>query len=160
MLLWAPVLAPVPSATGNVIDVMWCQYQWYHITKKVMLHLNLIVLTWEMQWCHWRDHWHHFMPMLAAVVSDDHKRHVAPHFNHFDPKNVFVLMMIPYTLCNAGAKAILWPESCYTSFQLFWPKKYSGAIDNVIGVMWCQCQWQWHYMIRRVVLHFTSVGLT
>ena len=31
-------------------------------------------------------------------------------------------------------------ESCFTSFQLFWPKELNDAIYDAIDIMWYQCQ--------------------
>ena len=39
LLVLVPVLASVSSAIDDDIGVMWCQCQWHHMTKKVMLHV-------------------------------------------------------------------------------------------------------------------------
>ena len=43
------------------------------LVKKVMFHLILIILTKEMEWCHWWFHWYHIMLMLVPRISHDQK---------------------------------------------------------------------------------------
>ena len=69
------------DSTDNGISIVWCQHwdKWHHMTKKVMLHLISVVLTWEKQWCHCWCCWHYVM--LEPMEAHDQKRYVAPQFN-------------------------------------------------------------------------------
>ena len=99
----------------DAVGITWCWCQWLHITKKVMLHLLLIILTYEIQWCHIWCHQHEAMPV--PMVSHDH---VAPHFDFLNLRNAMVPLMIPPTSCgtNASASGIAWPKhSCCTYFN-------------------------------------------
>ena len=67
------------GAIDDAISVMWYQH-WYHMTKKVTLHLvsiNLLDLT---RWCHWQCHQCHVMLALVPTASQDLKSHITPCF--------------------------------------------------------------------------------
>ena len=65
-----------PMEFSGAIVVMWCQClgQLYYMTKTVMVHLILIILTWGIELYHWQCHQHHKMPMPVPVVSHDQKK--------------------------------------------------------------------------------------
>ena len=48
-------------------------------------------------------------------------------------------------------------ESCYTSFQLPWPKECDGAIDNIVFIIWYHHWWQW--MKSHNACHFDHLDL-
>ena len=76
-----------------------CCHQWHHMTKKVMLHLILIISTIGMQWCHWWCYQHHMMLTLSPMASHDQKSHVTPHFSYLDLKNAMVALIALASLC-------------------------------------------------------------
>ena len=69
---------------------------------------------------------------------------------------------IALTLYNTDAigNFVTWSKrACCTSFLLSWYKECSRSLGNTDGIMWCQNQWQWHDMTRRVVLPLISIVL-
>ena len=46
------------GAIDNAIGVIWCKCfcQWCYMTKRVMVYLILIILTYRMEWSHWQCH--------------------------------------------------------------------------------------------------------
>ena len=54
---------------------------------------------------------------------------------------------IMWQWCTCHWHQLTKKPSC-TSFQLSWPKKYSGAIDNTINITWCQDWCKWCHVTR------------
>ena len=44
-----------------------------------------------------------------------------------------------------------------TSFWLSWPIECNSVTDDVIIIMFCSCQYQWHHMTREVMLHLIFI---
>ena len=63
------------GAIYNAIGFMccWCWCQWHHMTKKVMLHLILVILTWGNQWGHLWCYQHQVLLTMVPMVSTDQK---------------------------------------------------------------------------------------
>ena len=160
-------VVPFTMVATSCFFLYWCQ--WHHMTKKVMLHLILISwpkessgaiddafgITWpkesfctsfwpsclkqfnatiyeavSIMWHQWK--WHHIMK----------KSHVAHHFYCPTLRN----SMTPFMTLSASHAVeangvIWWKKSCCISFQLSWPKEFSGAFYSGAGIMWHQCQW-------------------
>ena len=56
------------------------------------------------------------------ICSHDQKSDVASHFNHLDPRNVMVSLMMMLASCNSNANIsdVTCPEkSCFISFEIF-----------------------------------------
>ena len=92
-LLNVITLFTMPWTSGHANDITW---------PKVMLHLILIVLSWQMLWCHWGYCWHHMTPTLVSMVSDDQRSHVTP-FEHLDWRNAIESLFIPLKSCVTNA---------------------------------------------------------
>ena len=58
---WLSWLHKCSNVIDDAIDMTWCWCwcQLHLMTKKVMLHLLFIILTNQMDWCHWWHCWHH-----------------------------------------------------------------------------------------------------
>ena len=113
-------------AIDGTISIMWLWYwcQWDHSTKKGTLHIILIVLTLQIQWCHWQCNQHHMTPMLVTVISQEQKCHVELCFDYLYLINVLVLLTVPLVLCDADdhGKSVKWlKKSCQTLFWSTWP---------------------------------------
>ena len=51
-------------------------------------------------------------------------------------------------------------KPCYTYFQLFWPKEYTGDIHDVVSIMWHWHWHQWHHMNKyHCALHLNNLDL-
>ena len=62
-------LASCYANTGAMgITWCWCLCQRNHMTRKLMWHLLLIILTQQMEWCHWWHCLHHVTPTPASVT--------------------------------------------------------------------------------------------
>ena len=68
-------------------SMRWHLCQWHHMTKKVILHLICIVLSWQMQLFHWWSYQHHVMLLVAPMASHDQESPIALHFNWLDLRN-------------------------------------------------------------------------
>ena len=93
--------------------------------------------------------------------SHDQKGNVSPHFNHLDPRNAVVPLMLLLASheSNASTTGITWPKkSGYTSFQLSWPKKCNGTTDNTVGITWDQHQCQWTTVMSHLILIILTQG--
>ena len=86
-------MIPLTSPFG----IRWHWWQW-HCMIKIILHLILIVLTGEMQWCHWWCYQHHLMLRLALMVLHDQENY----FNYLDPRNAMVPLTMLLELCDVG----------------------------------------------------------
>ena len=112
------------GVTDDVISITWCwcQYQWHHMTKEVMLHLILIVLTYEMNGSTDNTIWHqitlvllalhdpkvilhlisivlpckmhHVALTLAHMASHNQECHAVPLFNCLDLRNLVVPLLM------------------------------------------------------------------
>ena len=61
---------------------------------------------------------------------------------------------------NASASSITWPKkSCCTTYWSSWPAECNGTIDDAVGIMWCQCQWQHMTKESHVTSHFYHLDL-
>ena len=144
------VVFTMPVASCDVKQ----QCQWHHMTKKLMLHLILIILIIQMQLCHWQYHQHNMIQMPAPNASHNQK--------------VMLLLFCEHLDLNNGNGAIdhtvgiMWhwqqhqwhhmtKKLCCTIFQLYWPNEYNGAIHNATGITWCWCQCQQCQMIEKVM---------
>ena len=82
--------------------------------------------------------------------------------DHFDLTNVVVpiddaIRTMPcwyQHLCVTSPK-----QSCCTSFQLSWPNKCNGSIDDTTGIMWFWHCWIWYHMTK-ITLHLILIVLT
>ena len=111
-----------------------------------MLHLTLIILSKQMQSCHWWCHWHHMM--LRPVASHDQNYCIS--FWSFQPNK--------WNGSSDDTVGIMWcihqdqwhymtPQKlCCTSFWLSWLNKCRGTTDDSTGITWCWCQW--HHMTK------------
>ena len=126
----------------------WCQCQWYQITKSHFApHLNCLDL---------RNAMLSFLVPLASYDVNT-SANVGPHF----VTNAVVPLMIPLALPDTGvcASDITWLKSHVIAFWA-WPYKWSGAIDDTVGMKWHRCQYQWHDMTKRVMLHIFLIIIT
>ena len=164
MLVLVPVLVSVPYA---IESFMWCQCQWHHKTKKVMLPFNSIVNIWNAM-VPLIIYWHHVMPVLAPIVLHNQKFHAGPHFNHLALRNAMVPLMMPWTSCTADAKGITWPKS-HAASQFDYLVLRNGMVQSMMpsvsydasgnGVTWPCCtsfqltwpkKWNWWHLIHHV----------
>ena len=160
-ITWLSWAEKCSCSIDNTINITWCQceHQMYHLTIKVMLQL---ILTKQMQWCHWWYHWHHMIPMLVPVALTWQKCHVASHFHHYDLTNAMVPLITLFASCDTDKSihGITKPkELCYTLFQSSGPNELIGAIDNAIDIIWCWCQCLKGQMTEKVMLHLILVIL-
>ena len=124
-----------------------------------MLHLILIILTKQIQWCHWWCHGQTLMPM----TSHDQYSYVVSPFHHLNPTSGMVSLMTLLASCDTdnSMNCITWPKyhavhcfnsldlankmvpwqfhqyhmfTCFTSFWSLWHIECNGAIDNMIGI--------------------------
>ena len=60
-----------PDLMNAVVPLALHEHQWqqHHVTKMVMLHLILVILTQGMQWCYSQCCPWHVMQTLATVLS-------------------------------------------------------------------------------------------
>ena len=143
-----------------------------HITKKVMLHLISMIMTYRLQWhCRW---WclHHIMLVLAPMVSHDQKSHIAPHFNHLHLRNLLVKLKTLFAPCdintsdsgvidqkrhatlhfnhlellNTVVLLMMLSVSCDTSIGITWPKSYIALCFNYLDLTNKMVPWTmpWH----------------
>ena len=110
MLMWVPMLVSVPMCHWQC---SWCHVmpmpvashnQGIHVTSQ------FYCLDYKIQWCI-GDTIGHVMLLLAPLVSHNQKSYVAHHFNHLYLRHVMVPLMMPWALCNTGAKGITWQRS-------------------------------------------------
>ena len=97
---------------ASSVTCHWHQCLWLQITKKFMLHLIFIVLTWGIQWCNWGYH-QCDMPLKSVLTaSHDPKSHVSPHLDWLDLRNAVVplMMLLAAHDTNASLNGITWPE--------------------------------------------------
>ena len=78
------------------------------MTKKVLLHLILNILTYEMWWCHWWYHQYHLTLTLVPMVLHEQKVILDLIFSHLDLNNVMVLLSAS---TDTNANGITWPKS-------------------------------------------------
>ena len=83
------------GAIDCVLGTTWCWHwcQWHQMIKKVILHLSLIVLTWEIQWFHWWSYHQHVVLTLVLMAYHDQWSPVAPHFSFLDLRNAVVALI-------------------------------------------------------------------
>ena len=129
------------DAIDGTVDITWCQHRckWCHMTRKVMMHLVSIILTYQMQWCHWQCCQDHVMLTPVPVMSHGQKRYIILYFNLTYLINAVVplMMLFGVTWCQHISTLIkLW---C-TSFWLSHHNGCIGAIDSAADVTWCQYQ--------------------
>ena len=114
-----PLLTLLASCdTDSNISGMTC--------PKIMLHLILIILIKQMQWCHWWWYLHHMMVMLMLIASYDQKSHVASYFDHLYLTSGMVPLMTLLSSCDTGTSIndISWPKKlCYISSWSTLPNK-------------------------------------
>ena len=130
------------SAIDDTTGIAWCWWQWHDMTKKVMLHLILIVLTKGMQWCHWQSCWHHVTPVAMPVVSHDQK--VMLHLVSIVWTYVMQWCHWCHVMSMAVQMALDDQESCCMKSKLHWHKECIG-VD-----WWC---YQHHVMLMPEQLH-------
>ena len=54
--------------TSGVMSLIMLMESWHwHMTQKVIMHLILVILTKQMQCCHWRCHWYHITEMSCCI---------------------------------------------------------------------------------------------
>ena len=125
--------------SANGITWSQCQNQMHRMTKEVMLHFTLVILTKELQWCYWWCHWHHMKLMLGAMASHDQKCHFAYLLI------IFTSQMEWWHWWQCWHHVTLTPASmalhdqkrcCCTLFQLSWSK-----------MQWCYWPCHWHHMM-------------
>ena len=113
------------DCNGATIFILWTQHscQWHHMTKshiaphfghldlkegsdaiddtRVMLHLITIIITLEMQWCHW---WHLY--------------------NHLDLRNALMPLLMLLASCGPRTNGVTWPkETCCLLFICLYLRK-------------------------------------
>ena len=112
ILFWSPWPIKWNGSIGDIIDIMWHwhQQQWHHMTKKIMLHIVSIILTYWMQWCYRQYYQHHMMLILVQIltVSNDWRVMLHLNFDHLELANAMVLLMMPSVLCHATSGIIWW----------------------------------------------------
>ena len=69
------------------------------MSKEVILHLMLIVLTKEINGAIEKSIW--YQVTHVTMASHDEKHHIAPHFNCLDLGNSVVQLMMPSASCDA-----------------------------------------------------------
>ena len=126
-----PTLVPVVSMTKkSCCTLLWsfwpnnCSdaiYSGVISPEKVMLHLISTILTYGMQWCHWWCQYqrHHMTPMSMASWDADANDITLP-------KNHVAFL-----------------------FQLSEPQEWTGAIDDVVGIIWHCSHCQWYLMTKK-----------
>ena len=138
------------------ISVTWCWYwfQWCHMTKEVMLHLILIILTQEMMWCDWWCDQFYVMLMPTPLPSHDQWSHVVPHFDCLDLGNEWCHWQCHFASGDTGASGITWPKyhiaphfNCLDLAKTMVPFMMQSA----------SCD-QWHNMTKKVMLHLISIN--
>ena len=110
---------------------------------------SLVQIFWSVCAVMWNLHEYYI------IRSQYQKSHVTPHYNHLDPRNTMVPLMMLVASCNANTRTnyVTWPKmSCCTSFHLSWPVECSHATDNTIGIMWHHYWWQWYHWLK-IMLH-------
>ena len=156
-VLWhlVPILVPVlasVSCADNTIGVMWCQCQWYHITKR-----------------HVASRFDHpdlrnaMMPLMIPSASLDinistneitsaRMSHCTSFWLSFHKEchdsidNTVSIIWCQCHLHNITKKVML------HLILISWPNKCIGAIYSAIGIMLFQHQCQWHHMTKNVML--------
>ena len=89
------------------------------------------------------------MPVPILMASHDQKCDAVPHISFLDLKNSMVvlrscwLQMLPVPVPMAS-----YEQNCI-SFCLSCPKELNGAIDDIIGIMWCQHLHQWSCWVMK-----------
>ena len=81
-------------------------------------------------WCYQ----HHVMLMPEPMALHGQKGNDTSHFDCLDLKNGIALLVMPLTSdhSDTGGNGITWPQKSFcTSFWWSWPKKCSGACNNV-----------------------------
>ena len=129
LIIWLSWPQECIAGIENTITITWgCGWsQWHPMTKKVMMDIILIILTWGVQWHHWWCCPHH---MLLTPIQWHH----------------MIATPMPVALCDMHMFMSLAScdkeKSCCTLFQLSWPKECSCNTDDVVGMMWhwYQCQ--------------------
>ena len=134
------------STVDKGIRVMWCQCkcQWCDMTRTVMLHHILIILTEGMKWCNWwcyqhhMHHQHHVLLSLAPMASQECP--VAPHFKCLDPMQwchwwcCWQYVMLESVVSHDQKRHVAYHFNC------LYLRKTNNAICDVVGIMW---QWYW-----------------
>ena len=69
-------------------------------------------------------------------------------------------LMIPLASHDVDTNGITWVKTDVAFFLSSWPRKWKSAIDDTVSTMWQWHQHQWHYMTKKVILHFVSIILT
>ena len=136
------------DAIDDTIGMMWhwCQHQWHYLTKRIMLHLILIILTEEMHWCCWCCQWNDMTKKSHCISfwSSWHNR-----WNGAIDDTVGNMWHLHQH------HGITWPKKLY--YLLFqyssWANEYNGAIDNGFGITSYWCQYQQCEMTKKVILH-------
>ena len=93
------VLASMLCAICDAIGVMWCWYQWHHMTKKVC---SISFWSSWLNKCNGVNlqcHWLHVLPTLVPKASHDQENFFAHCFNNLEHMNTMVLLTMPLTLC-------------------------------------------------------------
>ena len=134
----------------------WCQCrcQWCDMTRKVMLHLILMVLTSGMQWCYCQHCPHHMVltsmqcfhiktaPILPMALCDANanvnsiiwqKSPVASHFRCFNLISAMVPLMLLLASCDNGIK---WSKSCVGS-HFNCPDLRNGLVPILMPLALC-----------------------
>ena len=121
---------------ANAISIKWCQCQYlmYDITKKVMLHLNSIILTKQMEWWYLWCHWQHMMLMPVPIVSTDWKINIVPLFNHLDLASATLGSMI-----KSGMLGLILVTSSYQTKWCHWQCHQCHVMHTYVHI--CQPMW-------------------
>ena len=131
LYLWLSWLSKCSGTINAAIAITWCRYQWHHLTKKVIMHLLLIIFK-QMEGYHW---WHLALCDTDASTSGITWPKIILHTVWLSWLNKYsVPLMIPLLSHDADAKGITWPKrSCCISFWSPWPNKWNGAIDDTVS---------------------------
>ena len=100
-----PILATVSSTIDDIIDVMWCQSQWYHMIKKSHVVLHFYHL----------DVKNAVAPLMIPFASHDQKTNLAHHFDCLDLRTAVVsltVLLASYD-ANANTSGITWSKKSY-----------------------------------------------
>ena len=144
------------GATDDAISIMWCQFQWHHMTNSHVaphfkcLDLRNIMLLLVMQ--------------LMSHDTDDgtigviwpKKVMLHLNFDNLDLRNAILWLMMLSAAhdSDTSINSIRWPKkSCCISFWLSQPRKWMVWLRMPFGIRWHWCKW---HQMNKKKSHCTS----
>ena len=133
--------AMVPSTTTSVscdTDVNASGITW----PKVTLHLIMIILTKQVQWCHWGQCFHNVIWIPISMASHGQKSHVTSPCDQLDPTNGMCHWWhywyhVSLTLTSVAKNGQNVVVHCFNCYDLM-----NTMVLLIIHITycWCQCQ--------------------